>query len=76
MIGRGGKEQLGPRPAAEFAVPLQVSCAQRLLRNACSGFYGRHYDASLIAAFLLAINYFNSYSWMSVNSFYSTLINT
>lgn len=71
-----GKEQLSPLAAAKFAVPLHVSCAQRLLRNACPGFYGLHYDASLIAAFLLAINYFNIYSWISVNSFYSTPINT
>jgi len=37
-------------------------------------FMGFIYDASLIVAFLLAINYFNSYSWISVNSFYSTPI--
>jgi len=42
MIGRGEKEQLGPRPAAEHVVPIYVSYAQRLFRNACPGFYGLH----------------------------------
>jgi len=42
MIGRGEKEQLGPRPAAEHVVPIHVSYAQRLFRNACPGFYGLH----------------------------------